>query len=91
MHINTTNNINAQNLAGSLQSSKRESPVKTAKNDAMLATVKMKYANIIEKAKKGANVDPELVKEARKLLASGALDTLDGAREAARKLLRYGI
>ena len=91
MHINTTNNISAQNLAGALQSSKRENPAKKVKNDAMLATVKMKYARIIEQAKKGGSVDPELVNEAKKMLASGALDTLEGARRAAEKLLKYGI
>lgn len=90
MQININNNINAQNIAGSLQASKTNKP-KGSRVDNTSVAVKVKYSKIIEMAQKGEAVDPQLVEDAKKLLASGQLDTPEGARQAATKLLQYGI
>lgn len=91
MQINTQNNINIQNLAAAFQSPKAVQNSKESRVGPVDATLRAKYADIIDRAIRGEDVNPQLVEEAKQMIASGKLDTPEGAKEAAQKLLQYGI
>ncbi len=55
------------------------------------ASLQVDYASLVEKALQVPETNPSAVEEARELLLSGNLDTLESAREAARNILEYGI
>lgn len=55
------------------------------------ASLRVDHASLVEKALQIPEANPSAVEQARQLLLSGDLDTLDSAMEAARNILEYGI
>ena len=70
---------------------KQAEAAKTASDNQAAASLQADYAALVEKALQIPETNASAVEEAKQLLLSGGLDTLDSAKEAARKILELGI
>lgn len=55
------------------------------------ASLHVDYASLVDKAMQIPETHPGAVEEAKLLILSGKLDTLDSARDAARSILEFGL
>jgi len=54
-------------------------------------SVQVDYASLVDKAMKPPETDDQRVQQARELLLSGKLDSMDIIREAAENIVKYGV
>lgn len=54
-------------------------------------SVQVDYASLVDKAMQPPETDDQLVRQARELLLSGKLDSMDIIKEAAENILKYGV
>jgi hypothetical protein len=54
-------------------------------------SVQIDYASLVDKAMQPPETDDQRVQQARELLLSGKLDSMDIIREAAENILKYGV
>jgi hypothetical protein len=90
MQIDKTQNSQVQSFRESI--TQKDAGAKSAppsQPDVTIATNYQQYTDKLVDA--GAADDAQKIEEARKLLASGALDTPQAARKAAQNLLKFGI
>lgn len=90
MQVEINNSIQVQNLAASVQV-KANGDAKPVRPSAESASIKAKYSKVIEKALKGEEIDPVLVEQAKKFLASDGANDPEIAKKAAENLLKYGL
>jgi hypothetical protein len=72
-------------------SSGQPNGAKHASNANIDVALQVDYEAFIENATKLPQQDTDAVQNAKKLLSSGLLDTLDNTRRAAKNILTYGI
>lgn len=72
-------------------SSSRCSAGKSVVNNDQDVSLRVDYASIIDAAVKSPDTDPNALYEARKLLASGKLESPQNDRAAAENIIKYGI
>jgi hypothetical protein len=90
MQINKAQNIQVQNLLGSI--THKDVGAKSAAQAAPDVKIDVQYQEYINSALDcAADNDAALIEQTRKLIASGALDTPEAARNAAQNLLKFGI
>lgn len=88
--------IDPSNLTGPAQQSAASSPNRSDDpiqklGQADQSRLRQQYAAILNQALQTDSSDPEAVKEAKKALESGLLDSPQAAIEAAQALVKYGI
>ena len=54
-------------------------------------SIQVNYASLVDKAMQPPETDDQRVQQARELLLSGKLDSMDIIREAAENILKYGV
>ena len=54
-------------------------------------SLQVDYASLVDKAMQPPKTDDQLIRQARELLLSGKLESMDIIREAAENILKYGI
>ena len=90
MQIDKTQTIQAQGFLDGV--AQKEVSVKSAAKAAPDVRVDVNHQDYISKALDcSVTEDARQIEQARKLLASGALDTPEAARKAAENLLKFGI
>jgi len=63
----------------------------TIPNNDADASVQVNHASLINQAMQASQADEDIVNEARKLLRSGQLESLQNCREAAENIVMFGI
>ena len=64
---------------------------KTPADNQVDASLQVDYAALIESAKQAPENDAQALQQARELLASGQLDTIQNISAAAENIINYGI
>jgi hypothetical protein len=82
---------NNQPLIESGPSSGQPNPPGTLRGNDVDISVQVDYASLVDKAMQPPETDDQLVRQARELLLSGKLDSMDIIKEAAENILKYGI
>jgi hypothetical protein len=82
---------NNQPLIESGSSSGQPNPPGALRGNDVDISVQVDYASLVDKAMQPPETDDQLVRQARELLLSGKLDSMDIIREAAENILKYGI
>jgi len=54
-------------------------------------SVQVDYASLVDKATQPPEMGDQLVQQARELLLSGKLDSIDMIKEAVENILKYGV
>ena len=87
------NNIDPTQVASILGKTPLQSPnsVKSRPADNLDATLQIRFADLIEKAKQSPAGDAQAVQQAKELLLSGDLTSLQNIRSAAQNILDSGI
>jgi len=70
---------------------KQTAPVTGDTNNQADASLQISYGSLIEEAKQSQPTEADTVEQARKLIASGQLDTLENIRKAAEAITKLGI
>jgi hypothetical protein len=70
---------------------KQAAPVTGDANDQADASLQVSYDSLIEQAKQPQPPEADAVEQARKLIASGQLDTPENIRSAAEAITKLGI
>jgi hypothetical protein len=90
MQIDKTQNIQPQNIIDPI--APKEANRKPTGQTSSDVTIDTRYQEYASQALNNAGTDDTAeIEQARKLLASGALDTPEAARKAAENLLKFGI
>ena len=83
--------INNQPLIESGSSSGQPNPPGAIRGNDVDVSVQVDYASLVDMAMQPPKTDDQLVRQARELLLSGKLDSMDIIRGAAENILKYGI
>ena len=70
---------------------KQTAPVASDANNQADASLQISYSSLIEEAKQTQSQETTTVEQARKLIASGQLDTPENIRAAAEAITKLGI
>jgi hypothetical protein len=90
----TSINSNITIAVGTAAKAAGVEPKKAQRKETLRSTVQLgdEYRKIVQKAMdENPDQHAELVKQARELLLSGHFDTPQAARDAAKKIIEYGI
>jgi hypothetical protein len=82
---------NNQPLIESGSSSGQPNPPGALRGNDVDVSIQVNYASLVDKAMRPPKTDDQLVRQARKLLLSGELDSEEIIRAAAENILEYGI
>jgi len=83
--------INNQPLIESGSSSGLPNPQGAIRGNDVDVSVQVDYASLVDKAIQSPETDDQRVRQARELLLSGKLDSIDIIKEAAENILKYGV
>ena len=83
--------INSQPLIESGSSSGQPNTHGALRGSDVDVSVQVDYASLVDKAMQPPKTDDLRVQQARELLLSGKLDSMDIIKEAAENILKYGI
>jgi len=82
---------NNQPLIESGSSSGQPNPPGAIRGNDVDVSVQVDYASLVDKASQPPKTDDQLVRQARELLLSGKLDSIDIIKGAAENILKYGV
>jgi len=82
---------NSQPLIESGSSSGQPNPPGAIRGNDVDVSVQVDYASLVDKASQPPKTDDQLVRQARELLLSGKLDSIDIIKGAAENILKYGV
>ena len=82
---------NNQPLIESGSSSGQPNPPGALRGNDVDVSIQVNYASLVDKAMQPPKTDDQLIRQARKLLLSGELESKDIIRGAAKNILKYGI
>lgn len=71
--------------------SKQPDSTKIPPNNSVDVSLQVDYARLINQAAQTPQADTEAVQQARELLKSGRLESLEYIQKAARNIIKYGI
>ena len=83
--------INNQPLIESGSSTGQPNNPRVLRGKDLDVSVQVNYASLVDKAMRRPETDDQLVRQARKLLSSGKLESKKNIRTAAENILKYGI
>jgi len=83
--------INSQPLIEAGSSSGQPNTPGVLRGSDVDVSVQVDYASLVDKAAKPPKTDDQRVQEARELLLSGKLDSMDIIKGAAKNILKYGV
>jgi len=82
---------NNQPLIESGSSTAQPNPPGAKRGSDVDVSIQVNYASLVDKAMQPPKTDDQLIRQARELLLSGKLDSIDMIKEAAENILKYGI
>ena len=83
--------INSQPLIESGSSAGQPNPPGALRGNDVDVSVQVDYASLVDKATQPPETGDQLVQQARELLLSGKLDSIDMIKEAVENILKYGV
>ena len=82
---------NSQPLIESGSSAGQPNPQGALRGNDVDVSLRVDYASLVDKAMQLPKTDDQLVQQARELLLSGKLDSIDIIKEAVENILKYGV